>query len=62
ERKVVEYRGESTSVWQIEERVGLRTESYALEFVGVLAQDSGEYLCLVNNRPFPEALIQLVVQ
>ena len=58
----MEYRGESTTVWQNQGRVILDPDSYALHFRPVVAGDSGEYLCLVNNRPLPEAIIKLTVQ
>jgi hypothetical protein len=58
----VEFRGESTTVWENRERVTLNGETYGLNFHPVTAGDTGEYHCLVNNRPFPESINKLVVQ
>jgi hypothetical protein len=49
-------------VWQNRERVTLNSESYALNFHPVVAGDTGEYKCLVNDRRLPESILKLVVQ
>ena len=58
----MEFRGESTTVWQNRERVTLNSETYGLNFHPVTAGDTGDYHCLVNNRPLPESINKLVVQ
>ena len=62
EVKLVEYRGESTTVWQNRERVTLSPETYGLNFHPVVTGDSGQYSCLFNGRPLPESITKLVVQ
>lgn len=60
--KLVEYMGESTTVWKNRQRVSLLADSFALHFHPVKAEDSGEYYCFVNSRPKPDALVRLIVQ
>lgn len=60
--KLVEYMSETVTVWEHRHRISLRSDSFALEFHPVIAEDSGEYSCLVNNRPRPEAIVKLIVQ
>ncbi|OXA52430.1 hypothetical protein Fcan01_12292 [Folsomia candida] len=60
--KLVELRRDSTTVWQNRERVTLNSETYALNFHPVVAGDTGEYKCLVNDRRLPESILKLVVQ
>ena len=64
--KLVEYTGESTTVWEhtphMGHRISLLPDTFALHFHPVTAEDSAEYSCLVNNRPKPEAIVKLVVQ
>lgn len=62
EVKLVELRRDSTTVWQNRERVTLNSDSYALNFHPVLAGDTGEYKCLINDRRLPESILKLVVQ
>lgn len=62
EVKLVEFRGESTTVWQNRDRVTLNPETYGLNFHPVMAGDTGEFKCLVNNRPLPESITKLIVQ
>lgn len=62
EVKLVEFMGESTTVWEHRSRISLHPDSYALQIHPVLAEDTGEYICLVNNRPTPEEIVKLVVQ
>ncbi|CAB3361379.1 Hypothetical predicted protein [Cloeon dipterum] len=62
EIKLVEFMGESTTVWEHRGRISLNQETFSLNLQPVLSQDSGEYVCLVNNRPTPEAIVKLVVQ
>jgi receptor-type tyrosine-protein phosphatase gamma len=60
--KLVEYMGESTTVWEHRHRITLLPDTFALHFHPVTAEDSAEYSCLVNNRPKPEAIVRLIVQ
>jgi hypothetical protein len=34
---------------------------FALQFDPVTDQDEGRYICLINNRPLPDAIIKLNV-
>ena len=60
--KLVEYMGESTTVWEHRHRITLLPDTFALHFRPVTAEDSADYSCLVNNRPKPEAIVKLIVQ
>jgi receptor-type tyrosine-protein phosphatase gamma len=60
--KLVEYMGESTTVWEHRHRITLLPDTFSLHFHPVTAEDSAEYSCLVNNRPKPEAIVRLIVQ
>ena len=44
------------------ERRSLDIKNYGLKFGPVTAEDSGTYLCLINNRREPDALLQLTVE
>ena len=44
-----------------EDRIRLEMDMFALAFDPVLDKDEGRYLCLINNRPLPDAVIQLNV-
>ena len=44
------------------ERRTLDTKNYGLKFGPVSAEDSGTYLCLINNRREPDALLELAVE
>ncbi|XP_048512163.1 tyrosine-protein phosphatase 99A-like isoform X2 [Athalia rosae] len=60
--RILEYSSSSTTVWKHRNRVSLTTDNFALFFHPVTSVDSGEYYCLVNNRPMPEAIVKLMVQ
>ncbi|CAB4063723.1 PTPRG [Lepeophtheirus salmonis] len=64
ERSILKY-SKSGSSEQIMEsassRVQLDTDMFGLQFNPVNARDAGKYVCLINNRPLPDALIQLNV-
>lgn len=62
EARILEYSSSSTTVWKHENRVSLTAENFALFFHPVTSVDSGDYYCLVNNRPMPEAIVKLMVQ
>lgn len=59
--KLAEYVGESTTVWENKHRISLLSDTFALHFHPVTADDSGFYVCLVNNRPKPDAVLKLTV-
>ena len=40
-------------------RIRLDQDMFSLEFDPVTAKDQGKYLCLINNRPLPDAVIHL---
>lgn len=40
----------------------LSPENFSLQFHPALASDTAEYICLVNDRHSPEAIIDLLVQ
>lgn len=40
----------------------LSPENFSLQFHPALATDTAEYICLVNDRHSPEAIIDLLVQ
>ena len=44
------------------QRRTLDIRSYGLQFGPVKAEDSGTYLCLINNRREPDALLELTVE
>lgn len=60
--KLVEYIGESTTVWENKHRISMLPDTFALHFHPVVADDSGEYICLVNSRPKPDSIVLLIVQ
>ena len=43
------------------DRIRLEMDMFALAFDPVLDKDEGRYLCLINNRRLPDAVIQLNV-
>ncbi|KAI8130856.1 Down syndrome cell adhesion molecule-like protein 1 [Lucilia cuprina] len=43
-------------------RIQLLSENFALHFAPALAIDTAEYICLVNDRHIPEAIVDLLVQ
>ncbi|XP_046481648.1 tyrosine-protein phosphatase 99A isoform X1 [Neodiprion pinetum] len=60
--QILQYSSSSTTVWKHRNRVSLIADNFALFFHPVTSVDSGEYYCLVNNRPMPEAIVKLMVQ
>lgn len=52
---------QGTSVYKNKRRLRLDQDLFALEFDPVTSLDAGEYKCLINNRPSPEARINLKV-
>lgn len=40
----------------------LLPENFSLQFHPALSTDTAEYICLVNDRHSPEAIIDLLVQ
>lgn len=43
-------------------QIMLMPRNYSLHFQPLVYEDTGEYICLVNDRHSPEQLIDLVVQ
>ncbi|XP_046407157.1 tyrosine-protein phosphatase 99A [Ischnura elegans] len=60
--KIAKYVGEFRTMVENQNRMSLRPENFAIQFQPVAAEDSGDYYCLVNNRPKPESVLRLVVQ
>lgn len=60
--KMVEFTSETTTVWANQHRISLLPETYGLSFHPAAGEDSGDYICLVNSRPKPDALVRLIVQ
>ena len=52
---------QGTTVFKNKKRLRLDMEMFSLEFDPVTAADSGNYKCLINNRPNPDAVIDLNV-
>ena len=52
---------QGTSVYKNKKRLRLDQDLFALEFDPVTSLDAGRYKCLINNRPSPEAMINLKV-
>lgn len=59
---LVGYSGSSTTTWFNHSRISLLKPFFELFFHPASAEDSGDYVCLVNNRPRPYAVIRLVVE
>ncbi|KOC64961.1 hypothetical protein WH47_04550 [Habropoda laboriosa] len=59
--QLLEYSSNTTTVWNHQNRVSLSLKNYSLQFHPVTAQDTGEYVCLVNSRSTPEAVVKLIV-
>jgi len=60
QKRLLKYvKDQETSVFA--ERLGLDKEMFALQFDPVMSQDNGKYLCLINNRPLPDAITKLTV-
>ncbi|CAL4121616.1 unnamed protein product, partial [Meganyctiphanes norvegica] len=62
EVKLVEYRSESVTLFHHESRMSLALDTFSLNFKPVTAQDSGVYVCRVNNRDDSERDTKLIVQ
>lgn len=60
--KLVQFASDSTTVWDHEHRISLILENYALNFHPALAEDSGDYICLVNSRPKPDGIVRFIVK
>ncbi|KAL9899426.1 protein tyrosine phosphatase 99A isoform 2-T2 [Glossina fuscipes fuscipes] len=43
-------------------RIQLLSENFSLHFAPAIAADTAEYICLVNDRHIPEAVVDLLVQ
>ncbi|XP_020811958.1 tyrosine-protein phosphatase 99A isoform X6 [Drosophila serrata] len=43
-------------------RIQLLSDNFGLQFTPSLASDTSEYICLVNDRHIPEAIVDLLVQ
>lgn len=54
-------KGSGVIVRKTESRITLEPDSFSLRFDPVESQDKGKYVCLINNRRLPEAVIQLSV-
>ena len=62
EVKLLKYvKDQTTAILKSKNRIRLEPEMFALEFDPITASDKGQYICLINNRPIPDALIKLVV-
>ena len=58
--KLLKYvKDQETSVFA--ERIRLDKEMFSLQFDPVTDKDEGKYVCLINNRPLPDAVIKLNV-
>lgn len=53
---------DTTTVWVNQHRISLLSDSFGLSFHPAKAEDSGDYICLVNSRPKPDSVVRLVVQ
>ena len=62
EVKLLKYvKDQTTAILKSKNRIRLEPEMFALEFDPITASDKGQYICLINNRPIPYALIKLMV-
>ena len=62
EVKLLKYvKDQTTAILKSKNRIRLEPEMFALEFDPITASDKGQYLCLINNRPIPDAVIKLMV-
>ena len=62
EVKLLKYvKDQTTAILKSKNRIRLEPEMFALEFDPITAEDKGQYLCLINNRPIPDAVIKLMV-
>ncbi|CAG0901062.1 unnamed protein product [Darwinula stevensoni] len=63
EVKLLEFEGDSSKLWKESPRLSLLTsDAHSLHIERVSPGDSGDYKCLVNNRPRPQAIMRLLVQ
>jgi hypothetical protein len=53
---------DSTTVWDNQHRIALLPDTFGLSFHPAIAEDSGDYVCLVNSRPKPDGIVRLIVQ
>ncbi|XP_008200584.1 tyrosine-protein phosphatase 99A isoform X3 [Tribolium castaneum] len=60
--KLVEFMSDSTTVWVNQHRIALLPDTFGLSFHPAIAEDSGDYVCLVNSRPKPDGIVRLIVQ
>lgn len=60
--KLVEFMSDTTTVWDNQHRIALLSDTYGLSFHPAVAEDSGDYVCLVNSRPKPDGIVRLIVQ
>ena len=62
EVKLLKYvKDQTTAILKSKNRIRLEPEMFALEFDPITSTDKGQYLCLINNRPIPDAVIKLMV-
>jgi receptor-type tyrosine-protein phosphatase gamma len=60
--KLLKYvKDQTTAILKSKNRLRLEPEMFALEFDPISSEDKGQYLCLINNRPIPDAVIKLMV-
>lgn len=52
---------QETTVLSSPDRIRMERDMFALAFDPVTDKDEGRYLCLINNRPMPDAIIKLNV-
>lgn len=59
---IIEFAGKGITVWGNQDRISLVSENFGLRFHPVEGMDTGDYVCLVNSRPNPEAIVRIIVQ
>lgn len=59
---MAEFTSDTEIVWTKDHRIALFTDTYELSFYSAIADDTGDYVCLVNSRPQPDGIIRLIVQ
>ena len=52
---------QETNILSNADRIRLELDMFALAFDPVTDRDEGKYICLINNRPLPDAIIKLNV-
>lgn len=50
-----------TTLFKSKSRLNLDSDMFGLEFDPVRPVDVGRYMCLINNRPKPDAIIKMNV-